>query len=176
MPVVFSYFLNDAAFLCTVSSSRILMKGNGYSWLILRYCRHISKNDRRKLLNISSCTGELLSEIGSRISWALKLHWYSYIGRGTSLLQKKPAITASSSKSFVWMQTQLTVFCFSRPTHRHNLKLQLRSWKRMTLVRTYCHLFHHIRCGFGSLKCPVLHADGAGKAQSVSDCAACSAT
>ena len=163
VPVLFSYFLNAAMFRCTVSSSRIFVKGNGCSWLILRYCRRISKNDRRKLQNISIHTAELLSETWTRISGALKLHWFSYVGWGTSSSQKQPAITASSSKSFVWMQVQLSVFCFSRLTHRHNLKLQLRPWKRMTLVRTYLHLFHHIRCGFGSLDCPVLHAEGARK-------------
>ena len=176
VPVFFSYFLNAAGFLCTVSCSRIFVKVNGCIWLILRYCRLISKNDCRKLLNISSHTAEWLPGTGTRISEALKLHWFSYTSRGASLSQKKPAITASSSKSFVWMQTQLSVFCFSCLTHRHILKLQLRPWKRMTLVRTYFHLFHHIRCGFGSVKCPVLRAEGAGKAQSVSDYAACSAT
>jgi len=160
VPLLFSYFLNAAVFLCTVSSSTIFVKGSGCSWLSLRYCRCISKNECRKLLNISSHTAELLSETGTRISGALKLHWFSYIGWGTSLSQKKPAITASSSKSFVWMQAQLSVFCFSRLTHRHNLKLQLRPWKRMTLVRTYFHLFHYIRHGFGSLKCLVLHVEG----------------
>lgn len=176
VPVLFSYFLNAAVFLCTVSSSRISVKGNGCSWLILRYCRWISRIDCRKLLNISVHTAELLSETWSTISGALKLHSFRYVGWGTSLSQKKPAIAASSSKSFVWMQVQLSVFCFSRLTHRHNLKLQLRPWKRMTLVRTYLHLFHHIRCGFGSLNCPVMHAEAARIVKSVSDYATCSAT
>jgi hypothetical protein len=109
VPLLFSYFLNAAVFLCTVSSSTIFVKGNGCSWLSLRYCRCISKNECRKLLNISSHTAELLSETGTRISGALKLHWFSYIGWGTSLSQKKPAITASSSKSFIWIQTQLSI-------------------------------------------------------------------